>query len=49
MDQGTIRLICGVLGVVLIALIMMRRRNRAGSENEQPARYGSCLKLPCPG
>jgi preprotein translocase subunit SecG len=34
MDQGLIRLICGVLCVALIALIMLRRRNRAGSENQ---------------
>ena len=34
MDQGIIRLICGVLGVVLIALIMLRRRSKAGSTTQ---------------
>ena len=33
MDQELVRLLCGVLGVGLIALIMLRRRNRARSSN----------------
>ena len=29
MDPTTIRLICGVLAIVLLALVVMRRRTRA--------------------
>ena len=29
MDSGAVRIICGILGVVFIVLIIMRRRKRA--------------------
>jgi len=28
MDAGTVRIICGILAVVLLALIILRRRQR---------------------
>jgi hypothetical protein len=34
MDAGTVRLICGVVAVVLLAVIVMRRRSKDQRESE---------------
>jgi hypothetical protein len=33
MDASTVRIICGVIAVALLALIVMRRRSRAQQED----------------